>query len=343
MEDRFRELCKRLKDITNLDEGRRDLAGILSRTASVAQEILGADMAYAAADVNGNNLVSVSDSRSSTTRTEEWRGPGPLGQIVLDTKETKLWSAGVDPEPRGQDLLDFADVGSWMATRISVSAEPPGMLTVMRSGAESFDADDGEILRILAEHASSAIDNITVFQSVESLSVTDELTEIYNYRFLKAALRREVERASRYGHVFSIIMLDVDHLKAFNEKHGHLAGSELLRRMAGILVESSRAIDLVAKYGGDEFLIILPQTDTEGAETMGNRICRAVAATQFDYCELGAITMSAGVASFPEHGATMRPLLAAADESLFRAKRSGRNCVVVATGPGNPGQIPEVA
>jgi diguanylate cyclase (GGDEF)-like protein len=87
---------------------------------------------------------------------------------------------------------------------------------------------------------------------VESL-VTDDLTKVYNYRFMKAALRREVERASRYGQVFSILMIDVDRLKEFNEKHGHLEGSDLLRRLSGILSGTSRAIDLVSKYGGDEF------------------------------------------------------------------------------------------
>jgi diguanylate cyclase (GGDEF)-like protein len=181
------------------------------------------------------------------------------------------------------------------------------------------------------------------FQEVESLSVTDELTRIYNYRFLKAALQREVERAARYGQVFSILMLDVDHLKAYNEVHGHLGGSELLRRMAEILSQSSRAIDLVAKYGGDEFLLILPQTNTDGAMVMGNRICKAVAKNEFQYCKPGDITVSGGVSSFPQHGASMEALLAAADEALFTAKRGGRNCVIAATRPGQPGRITRAA
>jgi diguanylate cyclase (GGDEF)-like protein len=166
---------------------------------------------------------------------------------------------------------------------------------------------------------------------------------VYNYRFLKAALRREVERAARYGHVFSVIMIDVDHLKLYNEVHGHLQGSEVLRRLAAILAGSSRAIDLVAKYGGDEFLIILPQTRADGAMIMGGRICESVAAATFPHCRCGDMTVSVGVASFPEHGTTMETLLAAADEALFRAKRAGRNCVQVAEAPGHPGRTAEVA
>jgi diguanylate cyclase (GGDEF)-like protein len=173
--------------------------------------------------------------------------------------------------------------------------------------------------------------------------VTDDLTRVYNYRFMKAALRREVDRASRYGQVFSILMLDVDHLKKFNEVHGHLEGSDLLRRLAEILSRSSRAIDLVAKYGGDEFLLILPQTNTDGATVMGKRICAAVAEAPFPHCRPGDITISVGVASFPQHGASMETLLAASDEALFTAKRSGRNCVVAAQRPGEAGRIPKAA
>ena len=113
--------------------------------------------------------------------------------------------------------------------------------------------------------------------------------------------------------------------------------------LAGILARSSRAIDLVAKYGGDEFLVILPQTRTEGAVTMGNRIRQAVAETAFAGCQAGEITVSVGVASIPEHGATMEALLAASDEALFRAKEAGRNSVVAADRPGNPARVPELA
>jgi diguanylate cyclase (GGDEF)-like protein len=343
MSDRYRNLVKSLRDITDLDEGRRDLGGILSRTSALARETLAGRLAFAAATVDGQSLVAVSETDTPSPRVEPWKGPGSLGEMVIETKESMSWREGENRKPSAEDFQGLMGAGSWLGTPISIADRPSGILAIAREECEAFPTEDEDVLRILADYASSAIANIRTFKEVESLSVTDELTRIYNYRFLKAALQREVERAARYGQVFSILMIDVDHLKKFNAANGHLAGSDLLRRLALILSESSRAIDLVAKYGGDEFLIILPQTNTDGGVIMGNRICEAVAATQFPFTTAGDITVSAGVASFPQHGASMEALLAAADESLFAAKNAGRNCVVTATRPGQTGRMHEAA
>jgi len=343
MSDRYRNLVKSLRDITDLDEGRRDLGGILSRTCALARETLESRLAFAGATVDGQSLVAVSETETHLPRVEPWNGPGSLSEIVIENRETMSWKEGGDGKPSAPDFMGLVGAGSWLGTPISIADRPSGILAIAREESGAFPSEDEEVLRILADYASSAIANIRTFQEVESLSVTDELTRIYNYRFLKAALQREVERAARYGQVFSILMIDVDHLKQFNEVNGHLSGSDLLRRLALILSESSRAIDLVAKYGGDEFLIILPQTNTDGAMIMGERICQAVAATEFPFTTAGDITVSAGVASFPQHGASMEALLAAADESLFAAKHAGRNCVIAATRPGQIGRMHEAA
>lgn len=342
MDERTGALLKGLREICELDEGRRDLGGLLARAASLAREMLDVPLAYAAAAADTVSLLSVSEAGSVLPRNEAWEGPGPLGAAVLETREPRCWRRGEEPEPTGADFADFVGAGSWAGVPIPMTDRPSGILAAMREDDTPFSREDLEVLNTIVEFVASGIANIRVFQEVESLSVTDELTRIYNYRFLKAALQREVERASRYGQIFSILMLDVDHLKAFNEEHGHLGGSELLRQMAFILARQSRAIDLVAKYGGDEFLLILPQTATEGAETMGNRICQAVAENPFPYCQPGEITISGGVASFPQHGASMEALLAASDDALFAAKRSGRNRIEVATRPGQPGRISRV-
>ncbi len=341
-QDNYSLLSRSLRDLYDLDEGRRDLAGILNRTAALMREVLDVDLAYAAMDQD-DGLAAVSESDSGGPRTETWDGPGELGSRVLETQATLTWTRGGGQAPSRQDFLDIVGAESWIGSPVARPDQPSGLLVGVRDTARPFTSEDCELLEHLAGHVSSAIANLRSFQEVETLAVTDDLTRVYNYRFLKAALRREVERASRYGQVFSIIMLDVDHLKMYNEEHGHLGGSQLLRDLAAILANSSRAIDLVAKYGGDEFLVILPQTRTDGGVTMGNRIREAVAVSEFTGCKPGDITVSVGVASFPEHGATMEALLAAADESLFRAKRAGRNCVIAAEEPGNPARIPELA
>lgn len=342
MEHIYRTICQRLTEICDLDEGRRDLGGILSRTAELAGEVLGVPLVYAAAVTETAKLAAIAQA-GKPLRTEPWSEPGRLAQLVVQTRGTREWKTGEDSGPNELDFLGRSGFGSWVGVPIPLAGRPSGLLVAARAEAAAWSKVELEVLNLLAAHAATSLGNLRTFQEVESLSVTDDLTKVYNYRFMKAALRREVERSSRYGQVFSILMIDVDRLKEFNEKHGHLEGSDLLRRLAGILSRSSRAIDLVSKYGGDEFLLILPQTNTEGAVVMGRRVCAAVAETPFPYSKPGDITVSVGVASFPQHGASMETLLAASDEALFEAKRAGRNCVMAATRPGQPDRIPQAA
>ncbi|HWN81967.1 MAG TPA: GGDEF domain-containing protein [Candidatus Udaeobacter sp.] len=168
---------------------------------------------------------------------------------------------------------------------------------------------------------------------LEAEAVTDELTQVHNYRFLRQALDREVQRAARYGHWLSILMIDVDHLKGYNDRFGHLAGSQVLKSLARVLRTATRDIDLIAKYGGDEFLIILPHTGLDGAQSAAERLRAAVASTTFPPLTAGEMTCSIGIAVFPGDGRTPETMLAAADEALFAAKRTGRNRVVQASDP----------
>jgi diguanylate cyclase (GGDEF)-like protein len=343
MEHTYRTLCQKLRDLADLDEGRRDLGGLLSRTADLTRESLGVPFAYAAATTETAKLAAPSGGENGEARPETWAKPGRMCQLVIQTREPREWKQGEGGGPDDIDLLNRPKVATWVGYPIPQTDRPSGVLVVGLNEPRELHEWERETLGLIAGHTATALGNLRTFQQVESLSVTDDLTRVYNYRFMKAALRREVERSSRFGQVFSVLMLDVDRLKEFNEKHGHLEGSDLLRRLAAILSRSSRAIDLVSKYGGDEFLLILPQTNVEGAVVMGRRICNAVAETAFPFCRPGDITVSIGVASFPQHGASMETLLAAADETLFEAKRAGRNCVVTAKGPGQANRIPKAA
>ena len=178
---------------------------------------------------------------------------------------------------------------------------------------------------LLGAWIGTAIENLRLAESLERLAVTDDLTQVYNYRFLKSALRREIRRAGRFGQELSLIMLDVDNLKTYNDRHGHLRGSYVLKRLARILAEHSRSFDLIAKYGGDEFTVILPQTEFTGARTVAERLRTAVEEHTFPLATQGQITVSIGIASFPGDGQTTSALIETADRALYLAKQRGRN------------------
>jgi diguanylate cyclase (GGDEF)-like protein len=179
----------------------------------------------------------------------------------------------------------------------------------------------------ILSHLASALSSAEVYRRALDLSFRDELTGVYNYRFLMEALDREAKRAQRFDHVFSVVMLDLDNLKEFNDRHGHLKGSEVLRVVGRTIPTCLRKVDLAAKYGGDEFVIILPRTDKPGALKVCERIRRRVSGHRRGGPRGPRITVSLGVASFPADGRTPRVLLRKADRALYRAKAGGRNSV----------------
>ena len=203
-----------------------------------------------------------------------------------------------------------------------------GYLAVHREeGAARFTGREVRTLALLTAWLVGALDNLRLAHNLERLAVTDDLTQVYNYRYLKAALRREIKRATRYQQPMAILMLDVDHLKAYNDRNGHVRGSMLLRELAQLCAGQVRSWDLVAKYGGDEFTVILPQTDRAGALAVGERLRAAVASHAFPLATPGQITISTGIAQFPEDGSDVTTLIEAADRTLYAAKRNGRNRV----------------
>lgn len=169
---------------------------------------------------------------------------------------------------------------------------------------------------------------------LERLSVTDALTGLANRRRLTTELEREVHRGERHERPFAVVMLDVDHFKAFNDTFGHPAGDAVLKRLARILQENARDVDTVARYGGEEFTLILAETDAATAAAIAERIRGAVEADRFSPDGHDAevnVTMSIGVATFPQNGRTPQALVTAADAALYQSKSAGRNRVTAAT------------
>ncbi len=164
-------------------------------------------------------------------------------------------------------------------------------------------------------------------RDLEALSVTDDLTHLLNHRALQQRLKDEFSRAQRYNEAVAVLMVDVDQFKDVNDRHGHLFGDFVLTELAKILQASVREIDICARYGGDEFMVVLPQTHFSGSLTVADRIWRATASHPFRDASTGAhVTVSIGVSFYPNKNvSTLEQLVGFADQALYQAKREGRN------------------
>lgn len=171
---------------------------------------------------------------------------------------------------------------------------------------------------------------IKIFQKTKESSILDELTGLYNYRYFLFSLTKEAKRASRYNSFVSLLMLDVDNFKDFNDANGHLAGNEALKRIARLLMDNVRGVDIVARYGGEEFAVILPETNKQGAMTIAERIRKSIAKHSFPIQNGSGkrhLTVSGGVSTFVVDARTPSELLRKADSALYIAKSQGKNSI----------------
>jgi diguanylate cyclase (GGDEF)-like protein len=199
-------------------------------------------------------------------------------------------------------------------------------------GVEGFGERDLALLEALADFAAIALENARHVQRIHELTITDDCTSLYNARHLNFILETEIYRSQRYGYEFSLVFLDLDHFKSVNDTHGHLVGSKLLAEIGGVLRSKCRLIDFAFRYGGDEFVILLPQTSKENACVVARRLHKLIRETTW----LGAegldvhVTTSAGVAAYPTDSKTKAELLHLADEAMYLIKNTTRDNVAAA-------------
>jgi diguanylate cyclase (GGDEF)-like protein len=206
-----------------------------------------------------------------------------------------------------------------------------GILNAESPEINAFGERDEHVFAILANSAALALENAFLHQKMEQLTISDELTSIYNYRYFKMRLEDEMRRSVRYGQSLSLIMIDIDWFKRFNDTYGHETGNRLLRGIVRVFADCIRDVDILARYGGEEFIIILPQTGQTEAYIIGERIREKIAKSRFTIGPVGdelvKITVSIGISCYPENGRPESELVESVDQALYQAKGAGKNLV----------------
>jgi diguanylate cyclase (GGDEF)-like protein len=209
--------------------------------------------------------------------------------------------------------------------------EKAGVIELINKSDGVFTPDDQALVQMLVDPLTVAIRTVRVFENAERLTITDDLTKLYNYRFLMQFLEAEVKRCLRYKKKVSLLFIDVDGFKRINDTFGHLVGSHALAEMGQVFRRILRETDIVGRYGGDEFVIVLPETPLNGAMVIAERIRKKVEDYEFIAQNLSIrLTVSLGVANCPKHTLTAEGLIKKADAAMYRAKELSKNSIKVA-------------
>lgn len=255
---------------------------------------------------------------------------GSLGKVVDNAKPTAYTDT---MRARIPDLAKTFE-GHLLIIPLAVHQYLWGVLVIERKAQrEPFIKGDYQLIEVLVEHLAILLENIRLYRQTADQAVRDGLTGLLNHRRLHERMKEELSRSLRYQHPMTLLMIDVDYFKRYNDTYGHQQGDEVLRILAQILRQNVRHSDIVGRYGGEEFAVVLPETSKDSAVTLAQRLCEVVASTPFPGRRGGPpvrCTISVGVASYPEDGLTVSELIPAADAALYRAKRFGKNRVVVA-------------
>ena len=220
----------------------------------------------------------------------------------------------------------FKESGSRMSIPLISFGQTLGVLTLHSSQPNAFRESEPQSLESVADICANSIQNAHYVDRVKQLAYLDGLTGIFNRRFFELRIVEEIERARRYGTGMAVIMADIDQFKRLNDEFGHLLGDEVLRQVSSLFHQQLRKIDVVCRYGGEEFAILLTQTNAQQAHAIAEKLRRLVEGWQFPGVPR-TVTISAGVAAFPAHGKNRDEMIRAADNGLYAAKQAGRNRV----------------
>ncbi|NPV42880.1 MAG: diguanylate cyclase [Firmicutes bacterium] len=243
--------------------------------------------------------------------------------LVRDVTKDKRYIGGVE------------GARSELAVPIKHKGKVLGVLNIESKDLDAFTPKEIRYMELFAEQVSIAIANARLIESAKKQAITDELTNLYNYRYFINKLEKEVYEARRYKRPLTILMIDLDDFKLVNDTFGHPVGDQILKRVAAIICSNTRKSDIVARYGGEEFGIILPETDKQGGFIVADKIRNNISMIDLSCGELKNkknkkifLTASIGIATFPEDADNWERLIIEADNAMYRAKKQGKNLVI---------------
>jgi diguanylate cyclase (GGDEF)-like protein len=258
-------------------------------------------------------------------------GQGLAGWVAETGKAVVVPDTAKDSRFFGQvDAKTKMETRSIVAVPVRFREQCLGVIELINSvGPEGFSPRDMALLEALADYAAIAIENARHVQRIHELTITDDCTTLYNARHLNFMLDTEIYRSHRYAFEFSLIFIDLDHFKSVNDTHGHLMGSKLLAEIGQAIKDKCRLIDLAFRYGGDEFVVLLPQTSKENAMGVARRLHKLIREAVWlkDVGINARVTASVGVAAYPSDSRTKAELLHLADEAMYLVKNSTRDSV----------------
>ncbi|MDH5719195.1 MAG: diguanylate cyclase [Spirochaetia bacterium] len=269
-------------------------------------------------------LVASKGFSENLRKKDRWKitKDGMLNKIF--NQSYPMFVNDLDKYEKPPSFLLEEGVQSVLASSLSIEGRIVGIIFACDFKKKRTRVEDVSLFSLLTVYAALAIERVKAIEEMRRLSIVDGLTGLYNHRYLMEELNKELQRAERYMLNFSIFMIDVDNFKSYNDEFGHLEGNKVLKDIADILLKSSRASDIVGRFGGEEFFIISPELNKDEAIKYANRIISSIESHNFINRK---ITVSCGLAVFPDDEKTMVSLIEKADQRLYEAKSQGKNRV----------------
>ncbi|MBI2956467.1 MAG: diguanylate cyclase [Acidobacteria bacterium] len=273
-------------------------------------------------------ILQAEAGRGAAVQTPRFRlGEGYVGQVAMSGHPIEIDNVGDQPNPAAIRTV-LPDAASVVTLPVAYADQLLGVLNVESRKAHAFSEEDVLLLRTLADVVASALHNAFTYQKAQEQAITDGLTGVKTHRFFMEALTAEWRRATRANRSFSLMLIDLDKFKNVNDHFGHLEGDLVLQRVGAILEQNVRRSDVVARYGGDEFVTLMPETNSEQAYVLGDKLRQWLANDPL--LREKRITGSVGIATYPQHASTPQELIQVADASMYLAKHQGGNMVVSA-------------